>query len=141
MGVAGERVGDSPLVHQLREVSAVVALSHDDARAGHAVAGRLRKRARARRGCHYDFRACAVLLLRGAYLSAPCARLAVCLADLRQCGVACWRSPASEARRLWPQPRRHLRDLVRDRAGALSVMPMVRSAQAAPPGLVVELSL
>ena len=67
--------------------------------------------------------------------------VALCLVDRRRCVVAVRRVPAGEARRLRARPRRGLCGVARGAGHALSALPLVRGAEAAPQRLVAELSV
>ena len=65
--------------------------------------------------------------------------IGLCLVDRRRCLLADRRVPAGEARRLRARPRRRLCGVARGAGRALSALPLVRGAEAAPQRLVAEL--
>ena len=99
LGRAERPAGERAVVPQLREISALAALSDDDAGAGADAAGGLRKGARAGGGLDHDVRARAAVLLRRAPLPAARAGACLCLEADRRYHRADRRD--AQARRLW----------------------------------------
>src|SRR5215470_7800754 len=141
MDAAAEHAGDGPLLHQLREVSAVIALSDDDAGAGAPAARGLRARARTTCRCHRHLWTRAVLLLRRSPLSHSYLRAGGCVVVDGRHGLALERTSAGQARRLRLWPCRNLRCLAPGGGCTLSRVPLVCRRQAAQPRMVVELPL
>src|SRR4029079_5292028 len=88
-----------------------------------------------------DFRARAVLLLRGAHFSSARARDCIRVGDNRRYRISVRPIGGTQDCLLRAGPCRHLRGLARGRGSSLPTLPMVRANQAPAYRVVVELPL